>query len=157
VRLFGDLTAQTVTSGSCGSLSLSYNGSNQITNTGFHYDAAGNMTGDGSHTYYYDAEGRIIQIDGTLGTCSSANVCYVYDANGVQVRKTKPGGSNEYVLDLNGHVVSEEGVGGGWGRGYIYLGGQILAEYGDGTTYFMNRDHLGSTRTGRVEHALMWF
>jgi RHS repeat-associated protein len=144
---WGNLKAMNVTAGSCGSLSLDYNGSNQITNTGLQYDAAGNLTYDGTHHYYYDAESRIIQIDGTLGTCSSATVCYVYDANGVRVRKTWPSGSGEYVLDLNGHVVSEWGVGGGWGRGYIYLSGQILAEYGDGTTYFMNRDYLGSTRT----------
>jgi hypothetical protein len=31
------------------------------------YDAAGNLTFDKVHTYYYDAENRLIQIDGTPG------------------------------------------------------------------------------------------
>ena len=30
--------------------------------------------------------------------------------------------------------------------GYVYLGGSFLAEYGNGTTYFVHPDHLGSTR-----------
>ncbi len=34
----------------------------------------------------------------------------------------------------------------GWARGYVYLDGQQLAEYGDATTYFIHKDHLGSTR-----------
>jgi len=34
---------------------------NQITATGFTYDAAGNLTSDGSSTYAYDAEGNLLQ------------------------------------------------------------------------------------------------
>lgn len=33
-----------------------------------------------------------------------------------------------------------------WSVGYIYLGGQMVAEYKNGTTYFAHGDHLGSTR-----------
>jgi RHS repeat-associated protein len=31
-------------------------------------------------------------------------------------------------------------------KGYVYLGGQLVAQYKDGTTYFVHKDHLGSTR-----------
>jgi RHS repeat-associated protein len=34
----------------------------------------------------------------------------------------------------------------GWGKGYVYLGGQLVAQYADSTTYFVHKDHLGSTR-----------
>src|SRR5262249_26696634 len=34
----------------------------------------------------------------------------------------------------------------GWKTGYVYLGGQFLAEYASSTTYFVHQDHLGSTR-----------
>jgi RHS repeat-associated protein len=34
----------------------------------------------------------------------------------------------------------------GWRRGYAYLNGQLVAQYSDGTTYFVHTDHLGSTR-----------
>ena len=36
---------------------------NQISTSGFTYDAAGNMTNDSSHSYTYDAEGNITQVD----------------------------------------------------------------------------------------------
>jgi hypothetical protein len=35
---------------------------NHITNSGFQYDAAGNMTHDASHSYTYDAENRITKV-----------------------------------------------------------------------------------------------
>jgi len=43
-----------------------------------------------------------------------------------------------------GRVVTEYGT--GWGPGYVYLGGELLAEYSNGTTYFAHADHLGSAR-----------
>jgi hypothetical protein len=62
------------------------------------------------------------------------------------VRTTDIHGASEYIHDLQGNVVAQIIVGYGWGRGYVYLGSQLLAEYGDGTTYFIHHDHLGSTR-----------
>lgn len=43
---------------------------------GLQYDAAGNLTNDGMHSYTYDAENRLTKLDGTAGT-------FVYDAAGV--------------------------------------------------------------------------
>jgi len=37
-------------------LSLSVSTANRITNSGFIYDAAGNLTADGANTYQWDAE-----------------------------------------------------------------------------------------------------
>ena len=85
-------------------------------------------------------------MDGTFGTCSSATICYVYDAKGMRVRRTEPSGSSEFIRDLQGNVVSDMLINFGWSRGYVYLGSQFLAQYGDGTTYFVHADHLGSTR-----------
>jgi YD repeat-containing protein len=57
---------------------------NQIADSGFLYDAAGNMTADGSgggaHTYAWDAEGRLKSAD------SGATV-YVYNAFGQRVER----------------------------------------------------------------------
>lgn len=85
-------------------------------------------------------------MDGTFGTCSSATVCYVYDAKGMRIRQTQPGGSTEFIRDLQGNVVSDVLINFGFSRGYVYLGSQFLAQYGDGTTYFVHADHLDSTR-----------
>jgi YD repeat-containing protein len=41
---------------------------------GYQYDAAGNMTNDGSHTYTYDAENRIISVDDG-NTATYGNPC----------------------------------------------------------------------------------
>jgi hypothetical protein len=43
----------------------------------------GNVTNDGiGDAYFYDAENRVIQVNGTLGNCATAWACYVYDAEG---------------------------------------------------------------------------
>ncbi len=42
---------------------------NQITTSGYSYDAAGNLVNDGAHSYQYDAEGNVLQVDG--GTTAS--------------------------------------------------------------------------------------
>jgi YD repeat-containing protein len=36
--------------------------------SGYTYDAAGNMTGDGIRSYAYDGENRIVSVDGTAAT-----------------------------------------------------------------------------------------
>jgi hypothetical protein len=46
---------------------------NHITTRAYTYDAAGNMTSDAVHTYRYDAEGNILQVDG------GSTAKYVYD------------------------------------------------------------------------------
>jgi RHS repeat-associated protein len=110
---------------------------------GYQYDAAGNLTFDGSHSYTYDAENRITKVDG------GATATYVYDALGHRVRKTTGGGSTDYIYNSEGNVVAEWGPGCGsvcWTVGYIYFGGSLLAQYQSSTTYFVRRDDLGSTR-----------
>ena len=49
------------------------------------YDDAGNVTNDGNHTYQYDAENRLIGIDG------SATAVYAYGPQGERVSKTTGG------------------------------------------------------------------
>ena len=154
---WGNRTNQTVTGGTCGTFNQTVNTSNQFNSSPYQYDAAGNMTHDGSHIYYYDAENHLIQIDGTLGTCSTATACYVYDYGGRRVQRTLGGGTPaNYLYDLDGRVNSEIDLAQGsfdnsnhklgWVASYIYLGGSLLAEYANSTTYFVHKDHLGSTR-----------
>jgi RHS repeat-associated protein len=78
-----------------------------------------------------------------------STTCYTYDANGRRVRKIASGTTTEYIYDAAGSVVGEK-VGSTWTKGYVYLGGQLLAQYDNtvtpNTTYFAHQDHLGSTR-----------
>ncbi len=52
----------------------------------------------------------------------------------------------QYLYDLGGQVIGEKNSSGVWLRGYVYLGGSLLAQYANSSTYFVHKDHLGSTR-----------
>jgi len=71
---------------------------------------------------------------------------YVYDAEGRRVRKTTGSTSVDYLYDLAGHVISEMSSSGAWNRGEVYAGGQHVATYENGTTYFTHADWLGTER-----------
>jgi len=96
---------------------------------GFSYDAAGNLLNDGTHGYWCDAENRIIQVDGTLGNCSTGTACYIYDAGGQRIRKTTGSTNVDFLYDLTGHEISEVTSTGAWNRGEVYAGGRHLATY----------------------------
>jgi RHS repeat-associated protein len=140
---WGNRTAQTTTSGSCFQQPLTtFNTNNQFPTT-YLYDAAGNMTYDGTHAYTYDAENRLAQVDG------GSTATYTYDANGGRVERATSGGKLDYVYDLSGNVVAEYDTSTGytgWLTGYVYFNGSLASEYYGGTTYFAHQDHLGSTR-----------
>jgi RHS repeat-associated protein len=96
------------------------------------YDAAGNMTSDGIHTYTYDAENRIKSLDGG-GT-------YAYDGNNIRVQY----GNTMYVF--SGSKVIAEYTSSGLQKEYVYAGGQLLLSLDvSGTLVYAHMDHL-STR-----------
>ena len=108
---------------------------------GVSYDAAGNITNDGQHSYTYDAEGRIVSVD-------ASSITYAYDAYGRRVRKVVSGAAKDYVNDGAGHAIAEV-VAGAWQRAEIYVGGRHLATYSGGvggTTSFSHSDWLGTER-----------
>jgi len=140
---WGDLTNQNQTGGSCPVFHATFSqGNNRMDpgTYGFTYDAAGNLLYDGTTTYTYDAENRIISASNAI----SGTATYIYDAEGRRVRKAA-GATTDYVYDLSGHVVAEYPFGGA-APSYVYLNGQLLAEYANSTTYFVYKDHLGDTR-----------
>jgi RHS repeat-associated protein len=143
---WGNFTDQTVTAGTCYTFHQTVNAQNHLIGPPFQYDAAGNMTYDGNLTYFYDAEGRLVQINGTFGNCSTASLCNIYHATGRRAELIEGGNYLAYIHDLAGNVISEWNSCCGLNRSYAYLNGQRIAEYGDGTTYFHHKDHLGSTR-----------
>jgi RHS repeat-associated protein len=139
VDAWGNRTAQNNTGGSCFAPVTPADTNNRL--IGYQYDAAGNLTNDGNHTYTYDAENRVIQVDG------GATATYVYDAMGNRVEKIAGGSDSEYLLDANaGGSINSVFTNGSWERMYVYFGGKALAQYYEGTTEFIHADHLGSTR-----------
>lgn len=139
---YSNLLTVGVTKCSAPSLNLTVDGGNHITNTGFTYDAAGNMTGDASKTYAYDAENRVK---------SSSGVTYTRDGDGWRVKKSNGDlewydstGGNELlgVFDLSGVLKSE----------YYYIGELLFAS----RSFYYFSDHINSVRvvtntTGTVQ------
>src|SRR5205085_2169352 len=106
--------------------SVSYNYANNR-NTAVGYDASGNLTNDGGQ-YTYDAAGR--QTYSTYPPdWNGYTLAQGYDGDGQRVVKADGGVTTYYLRSsvLGGQVVAELDGGGGWQRGYVYMGGQMLA------------------------------
>jgi RHS repeat-associated protein len=112
---------------------------------GFSYDAAGNLTNDLGQTFTYDATGQ-------QATASYMSVLQSYDGNGLRVKKTENGQTTYYLRSsvLGGQVVAEMNSSGSWTRGYVYLGGSLLAVQ-DSAVYWMHEDPV--TKSKRVTDA----
>jgi RHS repeat-associated protein len=136
IDAWGNMTGQSQT-GTCYTFSSTAGTNNQL--SGYTYDAAGNVTYDGTHHYTYDAENRIVQVDS--GTTAS----YVYNENGKRARKNIGTPFTEFSYGPNGSVQSEYN-GSSFPVQYVYAGSQLIAEYTTSTTEFVHGDHLGSTR-----------
>lgn len=123
---------------------ISFTGNNNRMD-GYSYSASGNVLNDGTTTYTYDAENRILTATNSISGTST----YVYDANGRRIQKTTSAGTVNFIYDMAGHEMVEVNASGGWSREEIYLGGQHLATYSGGptgTTIFNHADWLGTER-----------
>src|SRR5215469_12090362 len=99
------------------------------------------MTIDGFHSYTYDAEGNITQVDG--GTTAK----YYYNALNQRVRADVGGTSREYVFNLSGQRVSTwDGNTHGQVQGQYYWGSRPVAFYSGGSLHFQHQDWLGTER-----------
>jgi RHS repeat-associated protein len=112
-----------------------------VTNGGttwnYSYDAAGNVTNDGSHTYIYDAENRLVSVD------SGATAQYSYDHKNQRVKKTSGGTTVRYVWQ-DSHVIAEyNGASNTLLAEYIYSGDRMVAKVESGATTFFLSDPLG--------------
>ena len=94
---WANLTAIGAVSGYTGctqeNLNVSATTTNQLSSTGFSYDAAGNMLTDGANAYGYNAESEIK---------SAAGVTYTYDGDGNRIKKSS---GKIYWLALSGRRV----------------------------------------------------
>ena len=100
-------------------VSYTANALNQYTAVGAvtpSYDANGNLTGDGTFTYGYDAENRLTSASGAGNTAS-----YAYDAQGRRKLKTVNGTTTVSVTDAdNREVLEYDGASGAILRWYAY-------------------------------------
>ena len=107
---------------------------------GVGYDHAGNMTGAGGGlTFTYDATGQQV-----TSTSPTVNVQNVYDGDRLRGKKTENQVTTYYLRStvLGGQVVAELDHNGNLRRGYVYLGGELLAVQQDDSVNWVHQDPL---------------
>jgi RHS repeat-associated protein len=115
---------------------------NRISGSPYAYDANGNMTNDGANTLVYDGENHSV---------SAAGWAYVYDGNGLRVRKcapdcASPTSSTLYIFS-GSKVVAEYDNGAALAspsREYVYAGSSLVAKFESGATTYFHQDHLSN-------------
>jgi RHS repeat-associated protein len=148
---FGNRWNQTVTTGTGWQVLLSFNGNNQISSSGYQYDAAGNLLMDGLNCYTYDAENRLSSVAPETapgsGVCGATTMSYLYDPEGRRVARLQNGSIvKQYYYDASGHMIVEANASGNWLRAEIYAGDRHLATWASNATYFNHADLLGTER-----------
>jgi len=120
---WGNLLTETPTLAGCPmtTLNVTVNANNQITNSGFSYDTAGNLLSDGTggNHYAYDAESRVKSLN-------SGAAAYTYGTDGSRVIKQVGADQTDYI--------------------YSYANGEVLAEYKPVTSTWTDYVFVGSRR-----------
>lgn len=156
---WGNMTCNTAgnPNGPCGNVAFSTS-TNRITTIGsvsVSYDLAGNMTFDGTSTYTWDAEGRMIKAVQSSNTWQST-----YNAVGDRVEFVAPTFTADLPADLAHQVLgSFNATGNLWWAQYVRVGSRIIAFNACCTnqTHFLHKDALGTTHMVTVaDGSLQW-
>jgi RHS repeat-associated protein len=117
-------------------LSVTATTNNQLSATGFSYDAAGNMLGDSVNTYGWNAESEIK---------SAAGVNYTYDGDGNRVQKSN---GKIYWYGAGTEILDESDASGNITDEYVFFGGKRVAHrvVSSGSISYYAEDFLGSSR-----------
>lgn len=95
------------------------------------------LTNDGAQTYQYDATGQ-------QSYASGSGLSQSYDGDRLRVRKVENGVTVYYIRSsvLGGQVIADAGDSGQWARGYIYMGGQLMAYQENGRVLWVYEVHI---------------
>ena len=128
-----------------GCVAFAYSAStNRITTSGYSYDAAGDVTGDGTNTYQWDAEAHLIKVINGGGTAISINT---YNALGQRVRDVTQSATTDEAYGAGGNLLWRYTGSSSTNRSFVPFSGGILAEYWSGGTIFDHPDEIGSATT----------
>jgi RHS repeat-associated protein len=110
-----------------------------VNTVNYTYDAAGNVTNDGAHSYQYDAENRLVSVD------SGATAQYWYDHLNRRIVKLIGGSQTDCLWD--GSQLIEEHDGNASYPGatlarYVYAKGRMVAKLAGGVTSYFLSDRL---------------
>jgi RHS repeat-associated protein len=123
---------------------FTYDADDRVLNTGYSYDANGNVKSDGNHTYTWDWENVLTETDASTGN----QAIYVSDANGLRIQLTTAGVTINYTVDEDsgyGNVVEERSSAGALTARYDYGDDLLRMDRGSAISYYLF-DGLGSSR-----------
>ena len=109
---------------------------NRITNTGFSYDASGNVLSDATFSYTWDAESELKTV---------AGIAYTYDGDGRRVQKSN---GKLYWYGATGDILDESDASGNITDEFVFFSGKRVARrnISSGSIYYYLADHLGTAR-----------
>jgi RHS repeat-associated protein len=146
IDAWGNLTNRSGVTGKTAYEPLSVSATTQNHLTGFNYDAAGNMSQNGTPQYFYDAENHM--------TSASGGYSYIYDGDGNRVEKCTAGTTagtcaasptgTLYWTDTGGNNISETDLAGNLQQEYMYFGKRVGRRESNGDIRWYFSDHLGT-------------
>ena len=110
------------------------------------YDAAGNITNDGTTTYTYDDRGRLV----TAGTAT-----YTYNGLGQRVKKDN-GSITLFTYDEEGNLIGEYDSAGNPIREHVWFDGAPVAVIVGNDVHYVHTDHLGTPRAITDSGTVIW-
>jgi RHS repeat-associated protein len=119
------------------------------------YDAAGNLTSDGTASYTYSDRGRL-----TRAVRAGLTTDYLYNGLGQRVSKAGASvvsGTNYFAYDEQGHLLGEYAANGAALQETVYLGGTPVVVLASGISYVF-ADHLDTPRliTRAADNTIVW-
>jgi RHS repeat-associated protein len=109
---------------------------NRITNTGYSYDSAGNMTHDATAAYTFDGANRLTKINTTAA---------VYTYFGPQrIKKVLGSTVTRYIYSGSRVIAEYTGSTPSLSSEYVYAGSQLLVTMAGSTTTYHHPDHLSN-------------
>jgi RHS repeat-associated protein len=132
---YGNLLKINTSQCSAPALNVSVNAYNQITNSGYTYDATGDMLTDGTNTYTWNGEGLLK---------SAASVNYTYDGDMKRVEKSS---GTYYWFSPSGTPLAETDASGNTQNEYIYFSaGRTARRDSAGNVYYYFSDPIGTAQ-----------
>jgi hypothetical protein len=118
------------------------------------YDATGNVTNDGTHTYGYDCENRLVFVD------SGSTASYSYDYQNRRYKRTVGSAITHYLWQGSRVLAEHNGSTGAVVIDYIVSGNRTTAKVVSGSTSYLLSDRLsvrlpldmGGAVVGRQAH-----
>ena len=114
--------------------------SNGINFQVYRRDANGNPLQDKNHSYYYDAQNRLMTVD------SGNTAHYQYNALGQRVYKKTAAGELLFAYDESGKLLGEYNSNGTADQETVWLANLPVATVRDNSPFAVHADHLGTPR-----------